>query len=110
MLTFYNLINGASFHKKARYFGGTGELGVAKKLGLAAFVGQACPLFKFTRGPCLVTLAVHGLFKALFVHGQPLFAADISGEVKRKAKGVVEHEGSLAIERLPLPQGSNGLR
>ena len=81
---------------------------VAHELGLGAGVFEACGRLELAGSAGLISLAAHGGLEGVLVDGQAAFAADIGGEVQRKAIGVVEHEGRLAVKGGTLGQLGQG--
>ena len=89
----------------------SGDLGVLAHQVLVAVEGGGVARVLQSRGHLelcrragLLTLAIHGGVEARLVHRHPALTAHVSRQVQRKAEGVVQLEGRLAIDAGPRGQ------
>ena len=68
------------------------------KFGSLTFKFHRRPNLKFARGTRPFALHLHGVFEAGEIHIETTLACDVSGQIKRKTKGIVQTEHGFAVK------------
>ena len=85
------------------------ELGGGPLLGdLGYGTAERAPRVVLDRGPSTFALLLHGRRERVDVHGNALLGGDLGGEFEGEPVGVVEREGSRAVERGTARPGKSG--
>ena len=77
---------------------------IAVEVRRRAVVIQIGGHLELARRACLLFLPRHGGIKGRRIHADAMFAADVGGQIKREAIGIVQLEGRLAVEDTALGQ------